>query len=478
MHRIPHGYEKSAVGPSRWVWFEKKWCEELESWMVSLQLKIHPQLCRKNHIESYFSRWFTFFEEVEGTNHDLLGYRHIECSYFLYFDESMLLSNLTFFLGVFNRENTAVGQTSVSLWNFSRCLFQAIGWFEDFLQKRDPAAAPRESYVQDVQNFSSIFWQTKTDRIENGKFRQKVESNAPKNSNIEIESWMYQTCPFSRMRSEGSRFIWGSGGEAVFAESCVDVRNRPQPFATVRNRLRERRKALHSGECTWSDPESVSSWLVSPQLYWRLQRRCLRVWSVAPQLYWCSQKRCQSDWSVSPQLYWHLQRRCLREWSVSPQLYWCLERSCQSDWSVSPGVIPKACQVDSWSPQLYWRLQRRCLCEWSVSPQLYWCLERSYQSDWFVSPQLYWHLQRRCLCEWSVSPQLYWCQERSCQSDWSVSPQLYWRLQRRCQCDWSVSPQLFWSVQRSCQCDWSVSPQLYWSVQRRCLCERSVSPQL
>ena len=40
------------------------------------------------------------------------------------------------------------------------------------------------------------------------------------------------------MRSEGSRFIWGFGGEAVFAESCLYVRNRPQPFATVRNRLR------------------------------------------------------------------------------------------------------------------------------------------------------------------------------------------------------------------------------------------------
>ena len=38
------------------------------------------------------------------------------------------------------------------------------------------------------------------------------------------------------MRSEGSRFIWGSGGEAVFAESCVYVRNRSQPFATVSNR--------------------------------------------------------------------------------------------------------------------------------------------------------------------------------------------------------------------------------------------------
>ena len=44
---------------------------------------------------------------------------------------------------------------------------------------------------------------------------------------------------FSRMRSEGSRFIWGSGGEAVFAENCLGVRNRPQPFATVRNCPRE-----------------------------------------------------------------------------------------------------------------------------------------------------------------------------------------------------------------------------------------------
>ena len=66
-------------------------------------------------------------------------------------------------------------------------------------------------------------------------------------------------CCFSRMSSEGSRFIWGSGGEAVFAESCVYVRNRSQPFATVRNRLRERRKALHSGECPRSGPESMSS---------------------------------------------------------------------------------------------------------------------------------------------------------------------------------------------------------------------------
>ena len=41
----------------------------------------------------------------------------------------------------------------------------------------------------------------------------------------------------------------------AFATAC----NRSQPSATVRNRLREGRKALHSGECVWSGPESVSS---------------------------------------------------------------------------------------------------------------------------------------------------------------------------------------------------------------------------
>ena len=161
---------------------------------------------------------------------------------------------------------------------------------------------------------------------------------------------------YSRMRSEGSRFTWGSGGEAVFAKFCVCDRNRSQPFATVRNRLRWRRKALHSGERVWRGPEIVLSWVVAPQLYWCLQRRCLWEWSVAPQLYWCLQRRCLCEWSVSPQLYWCLQRRCLCEWSVSPQLYWRLQRTCLCEWSVSP--------------QLYWRLQRRCLWEWSVAPQL------------------------------------------------------------------------------------------------------------
>ena len=35
------------------------------------------------------------------------------------------------------------------------------------------------------------------------------------------------------MHSEGSRFTWGSEGDAVFAESCVCVRNRSEPSATV-----------------------------------------------------------------------------------------------------------------------------------------------------------------------------------------------------------------------------------------------------
>ena len=36
---------------------------------------------------------------------------------------------------------------------------------------------------------------------------------------------------------------WGSGGKAVFAKCCVCARNRSSPFATVLNRLRDRRKA-------------------------------------------------------------------------------------------------------------------------------------------------------------------------------------------------------------------------------------------
>ena len=100
---------------------------------------------------------------------------------------------------------------------------------------------------------------------------------------------------FSRMRSEGSRFIWGCGGEAVFAESCVCVRNRSQPFATVRNRLRE---------CDKLSTVASASGVV-------LKARGVEPWSS--QLYWCLQRRCLCERSVWPQLYWYLRRRCLCE---------------------------------------------------------------------------------------------------------------------------------------------------------------------
>ena len=47
-----------------------------------------------------------------------------------------------------------------------------------------------------------------------------------------VEKWLEvePIMSFSRMRSEGSRFTWGSGGEAVFAKFCVCGRNRSQPL--------------------------------------------------------------------------------------------------------------------------------------------------------------------------------------------------------------------------------------------------------
>ena len=41
--------------------------------------------------------------------------------------------------------------------------------------------------------------------------------------------------------------LGGSGGWSVFARRCVRVRNRPQPFATVRNRPREDHMAVPMG---------------------------------------------------------------------------------------------------------------------------------------------------------------------------------------------------------------------------------------
>ena len=41
--------------------------------------------------------------------------------------------------------------------------------------------------------------------------------------------------------------LWGSGVEGVFARRCVRERNRPQPFATVRNRSRDPHMAVPMG---------------------------------------------------------------------------------------------------------------------------------------------------------------------------------------------------------------------------------------
>ena len=87
--------------------------------------------------------------------------------------------------------------------------------------------------------------------------------------------------PFSRMRSEGSRFTWGSGGEAVFAKFCVCGRNRPQPFATVRNRSQVSATACVSA-VRLSTVASVSG---------AVPKAC-QVESLSLQLYWCPQRRC------------------------------------------------------------------------------------------------------------------------------------------------------------------------------------------
>ena len=77
---------------------------------------------------------------------------------------------------------------------------------------------------------------------------------------------------FSRMRSEGSRFTWGSGGEAVFAKFCVCDRNRSQPSATVRGTaVKLSTVASASGVVQ----KACQVDYLSPQLYWCLQRRCL-----------------------------------------------------------------------------------------------------------------------------------------------------------------------------------------------------------
>ena len=65
----------------------------------------------------------------------------------------------------------------------------------------------------------------------------------------------------------------------MFAESCVGVRNRLQPFATVCvSAIRLSTVASASGVV----PKSCQVNSSSLQLYWRLQRMCLCEESVSP----------------------------------------------------------------------------------------------------------------------------------------------------------------------------------------------------
>ena len=167
---------------------------------------------------------------------------------------------------------------------------------------------------------------------------------------------------FSRMRSEGSRFTWGSGGEAAFAKSCVCDRNRPQPSATVCVRaVRLSTVASASGVVLKA---SQVDWL-SPQLYWRLQRRCLCEWSVSPQLYWRLQRTCLCEWSVSPHLYSRFQRRCLCQGSVSPDV--SVPQECQE--RVSHKSVLQECQARS--------VLQECLTRVSYKSVLQECQVRS-----------------------------------------------------------------------------------------------------
>ena len=291
------------------------------------------------------------------------------------------------------------------------------------------------------------------------------------------------------MRSEGSRFIWGSGGEAVFAESCVCVRNRPQPSATVRvSAVRLSTMASASGvvpnvcqvdlwrrsyigvcrggvcvNCVaaiileFAEELSVSAICVAAVILAFVEEVSVSG-SVQPPLYWRLQRTCLCESSVPPQFYWRLQRRC--EWCRRSYVGDCRGRVCVSDlWRRSVG---KACQVSA----SYKSVKQECRTR--------------------VSSKTCWRLQRTCLCEWSVPPQLYWRLQRSCRGGVCESDLWRRRVGKACQvrvsyksvkqeCRTRVSSKTCWRLQRTCLCEWAVSPQFYWRLQRRCLCERSVS---
>ena len=61
------------------------------------------------------------------------------------------------------------------------------------------------------------------------------------------------------MRSEGIRFIWGYGCKLYYIRNPFPIR--PHSFATVRNRLRDRRKALQMASASGV---VLNAWEIDP----------------------------------------------------------------------------------------------------------------------------------------------------------------------------------------------------------------------
>ena len=123
--------------------------------------------------------------------------------------------------------------------------------------------------------------------------------------------------------------LWGSGGEAVFAKSCVCGRNRRQPSATVCVSAMAVR--LH-GKC-------IRSGLVTSQLYWRLQRRCLYVMSVPHK---SVKQECFARVS-SESVPTRVSRKCVKSDCSKRVSSMSVLQECQV--SVSYKSVKKACQV-------------------------------------------------------------------------------------------------------------------------------------
>ena len=208
----------------------------------------------------------------------------------------------------------------------------------------------------------------------------------------------------------------------MFAKSCVCDRNRRQPSATVRNRLRWRRKALHKGERVWSGPESVSSWLLLAAVILAFAEEVsVRVICVAAVILAFAEERRRCDVGVRDlcrRNYFGVCRGIVYESDLCRRSHICVCRGgvgvrdlCRrSQIGVCRGCV--CVRVIYIAAFILAFAEERCRYEGSVSPQLYWRLQRSCLWEWSVSPQLYLRLQRGRRCEGSVSPQLNWCLQR------------------------------------------------------------------